>query len=224
MSTLFNHCARCEPIVAVSFDLFDTLVSVPRPEDTPGAIARELRFRDVSVPLDWAVAGREAAADIDATRGEEVSITTYVRLALDRRDVQYEARVIDDAVLAAFDRAVETRPGAVEALDAAAARGPVGVLSNCSIPGLVERTLDQSALALDAFDAVVSSVDVGWRKPHERAFRAVADALDVSLADLLHVGDDPHDDGGADAAGATTLLLTEVPLADVPAYLEAEWR
>jgi FMN phosphatase YigB (HAD superfamily) len=213
--------------VAVSFDLFDTLVSVPRPDDTPGAIARELRFRDVSVPADWAAAGRAAADDIDATDGEEVSITTYVRVTLASRDVHPAGDVIDEAVLAAFDREVETRPGAVDAVTAAASHGSVGVLSNCSVPGLVERTLEQSDIDLDpdGFDAIVSSVDLGWRKPHERAFEGIATALDVSLADLVHVGDDRQDDGGAEAVGATAVVLEDVPLADFPAYLEAnaEW-
>lgn len=209
--------------MAVSFDLFDTLVSVPRPDDTPGAIARELRFRDVDVPLDWAAAGRAAAANIDASEGQEVSVTTYVRRALATRDVHPGESVIDEAVLAAFDRDTDTRPGATDAVSTAAARGPVGVLSNCSIPGLVERTIECSEIDLDTFDAVVSSVDLGWRKPHERAFEAVAAALDVSLAHLVHVGDDPHDDGGADAAGATAVLLGDVSLTEFPAYLEAEW-
>lgn len=209
--------------MAVSFDLFDTLVSVPRPDDTPGAIARELRFRDVNVPLDWAAAGRAAAADIDASEGEEVPITTYVSRALAARDVHPDESVIDEAVLAAFDRETETRPGAEEAVSAAAARGPVGVLSNCSVPGLVERTIECSAIDLDTFDAVVSSVDLGWRKPHRRAFEAVAAALDVSFTDLVHVGDDPHDDGGADTVGATAVILADVSLTQFPAYLEDEW-
>lgn len=220
-TNLFTGAAPPPHIVAVSFDLFDTLVSVPRPEDTPGAIARELRFRDVSVPLDWAAAGRAAAVDIDATEGEEVSITTYVRHALASRDVHPDEAVIDAAVLAAFDRSVETRPGATEAVAAAATGGPVGVLSNCSVPGLVERTLDRSAIDVSRFDTVVSSVDLGWRKPHERAFRAIADAFDVSLVDLVHIGDDPHEDGGAEAAGATAIVLGDVALADVPDHLEA---
>lgn len=208
--------------MAVSFDLFDTLVSVPRPTDTPGAIARELRFRDVDVPLDWAAAGRAAAADIDATEGQEISITTYVARALASRDVHPDEKVIESAVLAAFDRATETRPGTTDAVVAATARGPIGILSNCSVTGLVERTIARSAIDSRQFDAVVSSVDIGRRKPHERAFRAIAEALNVPLADLVHVGDDPYDDGGADAVGATSVLLADVPLTEFPTYLEGE--
>ncbi|PSP75174.1 HAD family hydrolase [Halobacteriales archaeon QS_3_64_16] len=210
--------------MAVSFDLFDTLVSVPRPEDTPEAIAAELDARDVPVPVDWEAAGREAAAAIDATEGEEVSITTYVTRALATRDVHPEERVIESAVLAAFDRPVETRDGAVEAVTAAGSRGSVGVLSNCSVSGLVERTLQRSAIDLNGLDAIVSSADLGWRKPHERAFQAIAAGLDVSLTDLIHVGDDPYDDGGAGDVGATAVLLGDVPLAELPTYLEARGK
>jgi FMN phosphatase YigB (HAD superfamily) len=221
MTNLFTLTLPLSLTVAVSFDLFDTLVSVPRPEDTPGAIAAELDARDVPVPADWEAAGREAAAAIDAAEGEEVSITTYAARALASRDVHPERKVIESAVLAAFDRPVATRDGALEAVAAAGARGSVGVLSNCSVSGLVERTLERSAIDTQRFDAVVSSVDLGWRKPHERAFRAIVSDLGVSVADLTHVGDDPHDDGGASDVGATAVLLGDVPLAEFPTYLEA---
>jgi len=221
MTNLFTLTLPFPITVAVSFDLFDTLVSVPRPADTPEAIAAELDARDVSVPADWEAAGREAAAAIDADEHEEVSITTYVTRALASRDVHPEETVIESAVLAAFDRPVETRNGAIEAVDTAGSHGSVGVLSNCSVSGLVERTLERSAIDLDGFDTVISSADLGWRKPHERAFRAISGELDVSLTDLTHVGDDPHDDGGASDVGATAVLVGDVPLADFPTYLEA---
>ncbi|MFW5918174.1 MAG: hypothetical protein ACOCR0_01700 [Haloferacaceae archaeon] len=65
---------------------------------------------------------------------------------------------MEAAVLDAFDREVEPVPGAEAAIDAVDA--PVGVLSNCSMPGLVRRILARADL-LDGFDAVVSSVEVG---------------------------------------------------------------
>jgi FMN phosphatase YigB (HAD superfamily) len=66
----------------------------------------------------------------------------------------------------------------------------------------------------------VTSVDCGWRKPHDRAFAAAAAALDAPADDLLHVGDDPRADGGGATAGVTVLLTTELPLVEVPARLE----
>lgn len=210
--------------MAVSFDLFDTLVAVDRPEDTPAAIAAELRERGRPVPEDWTAAGREAAAAIDVPEGREVSIVTYVRFALERRDRSVPEETIEAAVLDAFDRPIEVRVGAREAVEVAGVCGQVGVLSNCTVPGLVERVLERAAIPADRFDAVVASVDCGWHKPHPRAFETIARELGVPLGELLHVGDDPHDDGGADAAGANAVVLEDVPLPAVPAYLEARCR
>ncbi|WP_123537831.1 HAD family hydrolase [Halosimplex salinum] len=205
--------------MAVSFDLFGTLVAVERPADPADAVARELRDRDVAVPGDWGSAYREPQVAVDP--GREAALPDHVRAVLASRGIEVEAALAESAVRAAFDGAVTTRDGARAAVAAAAERGPVGVLSNCSVPGLVERSLDRSAVDVDRFDAVVASVDCGWRKPDPRAFEAVASALDVPIERLVHVGDDPETDGGADDAGATSVSLSAVSLADLPAELEA---
>lgn len=218
-SVSFKRRGSDETAVAVSFDLFGTLVAVERPSDPADAVAHTLYQREVAVPDDWTAAYREPHAEYDP--GRETPLSEHVHAALASRDVEAEARVVREAVRAAFDRPVTTRPGAQSAVDAAADHGTVGVLSNCSVHGLVERTLERSALGKADFDAVVASVDCGWRKPDPQAFEAIAAALDASVADLVHVGDDPDTDGGADEAGGRSLVLSATPLPDVPARLEA---
>ena len=207
--------------MAVSFDLFGTLVAVDRPADPAAAVGRELEASGVTVPDGWARAYR--TPQVETVEGAEVSLLEHVGaiLAGDPDDpVPPDARTVRRALLRAFDTGVRTRAGAERAVAAAAERGPVGVLSNCSVPGLVARTLDRSALDPGRFDAVVASVDVGWRKPHPHAFEAVADRLGIRVADLVHVGDDPRTDGGATDAGARAVLLESVPLADLPDHLD----
>ena len=206
--------------MAVSVDLFDTLVTADRPDVPWDAAATALRDRGVTVPDDWEDAYRSSHVPVD--RGRELSLVRHTQAALASRDVEVDERTVHEALLAAFDGPVTVRDGAVAALRAATERGPVGLLSNCSLPGLVERTLSRAALPVE-FDAVVTSVGCGWRKPHDRAFEAVADALGVSLADLVHVGDDPRTDGGARTTDATVVLTDDVSLAAFPAWLEAEW-
>jgi len=206
--------------VAVSFDLFGTLVAVSRPADVAAAVAEELETRGVAVPEDWTQAYREH--HVDAPSGAEVPLPAHVGAALSSRGVQISNNAARRAVVAAFDPQVETRSGAVAAVDAAAECGPVGVLSNCSVPELAARTLTRSAIDCERLGTVVTSVDCGWRKPDGRAFGAVADALSVPLTDLVHVGDDPATDGGADDAGASAVLLGDVPLPALPDYLEAQ--
>lgn len=206
--------------MVVSFDVFGTLVATERSGDPWAAVADSLADRGVAVPEDWEAAYRSSHRDYE--RGREAPLDEHVRLALASRDEEVTADTAREAVLDAFDGPVTRRDGAAAALEAAHERGPVAVCSNCSVPGLVERTLVRAGLgpARDCGpDAVVTSVGCGWRKPHAAIFEATADALDVPLASLVHVGDDTRTDGGADRAGARSVLLEDIPLETVAARL-----
>ncbi|WP_435335008.1 HAD family hydrolase [Haloarchaeobius sp. TZWWS8] len=200
--------------MAVSFDLFGTLVVVDRPADPAAAVGEALRERGVAVPADWADAYREV--HIDAPSGAEVPLPAHVATALRSRGVDAPGNAPRRAVVSAFDPDVSTRPGAAEAVRAAAEAGPVALCSNCAVPELVGRTLVRSDLGRDDFDAVVSSVGCGWRKPHAKMFETVAGRLDVDPADLVHVGDDPETDGGVEAVGGRFVDVSETALTDLP--------
>jgi FMN phosphatase YigB (HAD superfamily) len=204
--------------VAVSFDLFGTLVDADRPADPAEGVAAELRERGVAVPDDWGDAYREVHTD--APEGAEVPLPAHVSAALASRGVEAPGNAARRAVVSAFDPEVETQVGAVEAVRAASERGPVAICSNCSVPELVRRTLIRSALDRDKFDAVVTSVACGWRKPDARAFENVADQLGVPVSELTHVGDDSETDGGIADAGGAAVLPSDVPLTEFPDWLE----
>ncbi|WP_435064598.1 HAD family hydrolase [Halobaculum sp. EA56] len=198
---------RLALVSATSFALFDTLVDAGLPGDPASAVGDELRARGVDVPADWADAYRET--HVDAPAGAEVPLPAHVSRALASRGVDAPGNAARRAVVAAFDPAVRTRPGAVEAVAAARERGPGGLLANCAVPELVGRVLVRSTLSRDGFDAVVTSVACGWRKPDPRAFGRVADALGVGTGDLTHVGADPSVDGGVEAAGGRFVEIPE---------------
>ncbi len=195
--------------MAVSFDLFGTLVTAEVPADPAEAVAAELRERGVAVPPDFGDAYRQM--HIDAPEGAEVPLPAHVAAALSSRGVDAPNNAARRAVVAAFDPTVRRREGAHEAIEAAAERGPVGLCSNCSVPELVGRTLVRADLR-GSFDAVVTSVGCGWRKPDRRAFEAIARRLDVDTRDLTHVGDDPDTDGGIEAAGGRFVDVDATPL------------
>ncbi|SFF89000.1 haloacid dehalogenase superfamily, subfamily IA, variant 1 with third motif having Dx(3-4)D or Dx(3-4)E [Halopelagius inordinatus] len=203
--------------MAVSFDLFGTLVSVDRTADPAAAVAAELRERGVAVPDDWADAYAEV--HVDAPSGAEVPLPAHVAAALRSRGVDVPANAARRAVVAAFDPEVETRPGAADAVAAARERGPVGLLSNCSVPELVARTTIRAAFDRDAFDATVTSVACGWRKPHPESFRTLANRLGVAPESVVHVGDDSETDGGVEAVGGRFVDVSDVSLESLAARL-----
>ena len=205
--------------MAVTFDLFGTLVDVEYPSDPAEIVARELESRGVAVPDDWHVAYGER--HVDAPAGAEVPLPAHVAHALDSRGVDAAENVVRHAVVAAFDPDVTRREGALDAVRDVSEQGPVGLLSNCAVPELVSKTLIRAGLRGE-FDAVTTSVGCGWRKPHPKAFEAAAEALDVAHAELTHVGDDPATDGGVEDVGGRFVDVTETPLSRIAADLEAE--
>lgn len=211
-----------ETVSGISFDLFGTLVSVDRPDDPAEAVAHALEEQGVSVSDDWSETFRERHTD--EPQGAEVPLTAHVAAALASRSSTLDGASLRDdverAVRSAFDPDVRTHDGVVTAVDTLGKRMPVGVLSNCSVPGLAERTIERSSIDRAALDAVTTSVGCGWRKPDPRAFRAVAEDLSVDVERLLHIGDDPVTDGGAVEAGATALLVDETPVPDVQEVVE----
>ncbi|KAB1186642.1 MULTISPECIES: HAD family hydrolase [Haloferax] len=203
--------------MAVTFDLFGTLVDVDYPVDPGAAVADALREYGVAVPDDWDDAYREV--HIDAPEGAEVPLPAHVAAALRSRGVDAPNNAARRAVITAFDPEVTTRPGAVEAVEAAREVGPVGLLSNCSVPELVPRSLIRSDFDWHGFDAITSSVACGWRKPHPQAFEAAARNLDVDPSELVHVGDDPDTDGGVEGVGGRFVNLRETTLEELTSRL-----
>ena len=57
------------------------------------------------------------------------------------------------------------------------------------------------------FDAVLTSVDVGYRKPNKAGFLELLRSLEVSPAEMVYVGDEEKDIAGANAAGIVSVLI-----------------
>lgn len=103
-------------------------------------------------------------------------------------------------------------PGAVEALRALHGKYPLAIVSDAIFsPGRSLRELLRGAGMLEYFDFFVFSDELGYSKPHPAVYAAVAEHYKIDLADIVHIGDRPHNDiGGPHAVGARGLLLTVV--------------
>lgn len=207
----------------LSLDLFDTLVTVEDVGDPPEAIEAELEHRDVAVPDDWH--DRYHEPHVTVPKGRELSLVEHTVAILaegyTRTEIEKYREEIEIAVLSAFDTEIRTPPEALEAVRQVDNETPVGILSNCSVPSLAQRVLAVSEFDPESFDAIIASVDCGWRKPHPKAFGTVATQLGIPVEKVLHVGDDPRTDGGAEAAGAQSVIV-DGP-ADLPGVIADRW-
>lgn len=206
------------PVRAITFDFWRTLFT-DRREPTQ---RRELRVQAVV---------RASGADPDAVRSAlKTAEIEFLRHHIDQqrtlgpadavRIVSRELSVAFDAKTAAdlaeaFGAAIlhfppEPIEGALEAVRAAAARCPVGLVSDAGIsPGRSLRVMLERHGFTQYFRCLAFSDEVGVAKPQARMFETAARGLGVRTSELLHIGDlEGTDVIGARRVGARAALFT----------------
>lgn len=78
------------------------------------------------------------------------------------------------------------------------------LLSNAGVP--IRRVLEREGM-VGWFDDIVLSYEVGCVKPDRRIFEEALHRLDLAAPEVLMVGDNANDDGGATHLGMRTLIL-----------------
>ena len=96
------------------------------------------------------------------------------------------------------------------------------MVSNTNQADLVPGHL--AAMGIDRYlDAVVTSVEVGWRKPHPAIYAAALGRLEISPASAVFVGDTYEADyAGPVAAGMAAFLIDPERRHDIPAARRLE--
>jgi putative hydrolase of the HAD superfamily len=198
-------------IDAVTIDGYGTLLSLRDPVDrllalVPGARRVEVE-RAFGVEAEYYAEHAIEGRDTESLTQLRAECTAVFNAALG-------SRLTPEEYVGALE--FEVLPGVTEALEALRARGfALGVVANWDF-GLHEH-LRRAGLAR-WFDTVVTSGEIGARKPDPALFRAALERLRVEPARALHVGDHrPHDEAGALAAG---MHFRPAPLADAV----AAWR
>jgi putative hydrolase of the HAD superfamily len=101
-------------------------------------------------------------------------------------------------------------PGGLKALQAIHGKYPLIVVSDAIFsPGRVLREILRGMGLLEFFSGFVFSDEMGWSKPAPQVFNAAAKLAGCEVADIVHIGDRPHNDiGGPHSVGARGVLLT----------------
>jgi putative hydrolase of the HAD superfamily len=195
---------------AVLLDALGTLVRLEPPAPRLRASLRER----LGVDVGDEAAARAMRAEIafyraNLHRGRDGASLAALRDAcaeVVHRELALEAPLGDvrDALLAA----IEFTPydDVVPALGRLRAEGiRLAVVSNWDAS--LHEMLDRTGLRAHV-DIVVSSVEVGFAKPHPGPFQAALAHLGLAPRDAIHVGDSAQEDvAGAQAAGVTPVLV-----------------
>lgn len=199
-----------EPIRGVIFDIHSTLVDqgdavtwleaalavAPHPLTTA-----ERRALVAFLDRIW-----EGARISDPTSSRDLSFEDHSRvfheLIAAGPDVDRAlANALYDTMLSTWHAYDDTVP-TLRALRAAGVR--TCLLSNAGVP--IRDVLEREGTA-GAYDEIVLSYEVGSVKPDPRIFHIALERLGLSPGQVLMVGDNAHDDGGAAALGIRTLIL-----------------
>jgi putative hydrolase of the HAD superfamily len=204
-------------IKAILFDLGGTLVNTPLDFDYENLLVglhHCLLKNGVAIPFDEYKKRHAEIRDRIWSKNslKEVAFTSIVAEALNRIGYSYQPsdRLILNATEAFMDPWVRARtmeedvPSVLSRLTKAY---KLGVVSNYSCSSAVRKTLDRFNVS-KFFDVAVVSVDVGWRKPSPKIFRAALRELDLSASETVFVGDElDHDVDGAKRVGMRTVWL-----------------
>jgi putative hydrolase of the HAD superfamily len=206
---------------AVLFDLFETLVTVEAsrlpvlrvagrsvPSTIPAVLIELRRALPTVADVDALTAMAAVRAEPPAEDQPKKEIAEHVVFAALLRHLGVHdegdaiARRLADAQMSAVVAACRPLPGVRALLAAMRTRGlRTAVVSNLAHAASVG-PLIAVADPGHRFDAVVTSIDVGYCKPDKLLFRVALARLGVEAGHAIHVGDDPDGDiAGAERAG-----------------------
>ncbi|MCG3195592.1 MAG: HAD family hydrolase [Candidatus Omnitrophica bacterium] len=220
-----------QPIQAITFDLWDTLIHDDSDEPKraaqglePKALARPRTVYEALKPhhpdLDFAtveLAHRVATSAFNKVWHDQlVTWTVRERMAvllsglkvnLPEADLAHLVRTLEDMETVVRPDAI---PGVREALSELKKKYKLAVISDAIYsPGRALRELLRGEGLLDFFDTFIFSDEVGCCKPDPRVFTTAAERLGVEVTGIVHIGDRDHNDvKGPQRLGARAVLFT----------------
>jgi putative hydrolase of the HAD superfamily len=207
---------------AILFDFFGTLVSYspsrvdqgyPRCHEFVREHGSALSYDDFLTEVDSCFAAFDRRSDVDDS---EFSMGVVATAFLRSHAIGGDPGEFERRYLAEWSAGVVFPPGLKDLLTGLRRTSRLAVVSNTHSSAMVPHLLSEAGLD-DLFDAVVLSVDVGWRKPHPAVYAAALEAVDTPAGEAIFVGDSYSADfAGPGAAGITAFLIDPGKSAGVP--------
>ena len=197
-------------------DLFDTLVNW-NPEGLPLVEFRGREIRSTTPLLFPALEtalgerfDRDAFMDAHASvyneiftersGGDALEVTclerfvrTLKRLGVEDNEVAPLAENLRKTHMARVREVTKAPPSRIEAMKKIAKHMRVGLISNFDDSETGHLIMADTGIR-DLFEALIISADTGYRKPNPLIFKQILEMMRLEPADILFVGDTPHDD------------------------------
>lgn len=216
-----------EPVVThVLLDFFGTLVGYSPSRTEQGYHLSHALVRSMGARIDylsflqvWAAESarfdERSAVDDREFSMDEVAAAFLARLL--RRDPDpAETAAFVDAYISEWNTGVFYPVGMTGLVGTLADHFRLAVVTNTHKADLVPRHLAAMGIARH-FDAVITSIEVGWRKPHPAIYTETLLRLRITPANAVFVGDTyVADYAGPVAVGLTAFLIDPDEAQDIP--------
>lgn len=215
------------PVVShVLLDFFGTLVHYSPSRTEQGYHASHALMTSLGAQISYSgflESWAEESARLDARSArddsefsmQEVAVAVLARV-LHRDPDPAEATALACAYIREWNTAVVYPPGMPELVAVLADRFRLAVVTNTHQQDLVPDHLAAMGIACH-IDAVITSVEVGWRKPHPAIYAEALDRLGITAARAVFAGDTYSADyAGPATAGMTAFLIDPARRHDIP--------
>jgi len=208
------------------FDFFGTLVDYS-PERCDREYPRTRSFLDglgLTMSADELAAGWEESwypfeerSQLDHREFSMIDVgTVFLRSMLGREPDPAVTRELMDVYIGEWDAGVTYLDGLTRWLEKLAGDYRLAIVSNVHEAYLVPSHLEKMGLK-NRFDAVILSVEVGWRKPHPEIYATALQTLGAQADQAVFVGDTHSADFlGPERAGIKSFLIDPHDRAGVP--------
>jgi putative hydrolase of the HAD superfamily len=209
------------------FDFFGTLVHYSESRTEQGYHASHAMLRRFGADLSyteflarWAAlcADFDRRSDVDDHEFSMVEVgTEFLAATLGTTPARADVEAFVEEYVREWSTGVRYPDGIADLIRGLAGRYRLAVVTNTYHPPLVPGHLAAMGIE-DCFDAVIMSVEVGWRKPHPSIYDTALSALGVTAGAAAFVGDTyAADFEGPSRAGMTAFLIDPHNIHRVPA-------